>query len=254
MKTFSQSLLFASVVLGLSVAGSNETNAIRSTPSNISISKACSWKSVWSGSGDIMEDRKSPPTDLVIAEWQPPCRVTFKASPSKQPRVARMQVNVKGKWQTWFDGKVKSNGQGSFTLNDEEFNPMGWYEFCDYRKLPYRILVEGKKIKTEVLGGNGLLFIFSETYYDCQPGDTDWSRRYYELGEDPDKNACWNVLCPAKGKPIFSHERRWWTGTTRAGTPRYECRWMKFYTYKDGSQAPSELVSEWWNSSKECGS
>jgi hypothetical protein len=195
-----------------------------------------------------MEDRKSPKTDLVVAAWQNPCKVTFKASKSKKPRTAVLQMNYKGKWTDYADAEfVRSTGAGRFVLNDD---PYYWYDYCDYRKFNYRIVVSGPGTATEVIDNGGLMFLFSDDYYDCQPGDTDWMREYYELGAAP-APGCHEVLCKAKGTPVFSHESRKWNGTQNAAG-QYKCRWYKFYRYKDGSQAPYELVSEWWSSSKSC--
>jgi hypothetical protein len=219
-----------------------------SSPRGVNIGRNCTWKATWAGSYDIMEDRKTLVTDLVVAEWQEPCKVTFKATKAKTPRKAELQISYKGKWIGMYDGLVAANGNGSFTINDD---PDYWVDVCDYRKFPYRIVVAAKGNRKEIIGGSGLLFLFSSAYYDCQSGDTDWSREYYNLGKDPDKNACWNVVCASKGKPVLSHESRKYTGYTNS-RGQYKCRWYKFYTYKDGSQAPSELVSEWWSSSSQC--
>ena len=243
-------MLFSLVfVPGIGVIGESVVAAANTPTQNVSVGRTCTWKSAWSGSGDIMEDRKSPKTDIVLAAWQDACTVKFTTSKQKRDRTAALQILYKGKWVDHADdGIVLPNGQGSFVLNDDLDY---WTEYCDYRKFNYRVVVKGKGAKTEIINQGGLLFFFSEDYYDCQPGGTDWIREYYNLGADPDANACWNVKCPQKGALVFSHESRKWTGDQNAAG-KYKCRWYKFYTYKDGSQAPSKLESEWWSSSKSC--
>jgi hypothetical protein len=242
---FSLALLIAIALFGSIGPTTSEALA---KPQNVGVGRACTWKEVWSYEDwSIMTERKSPKTDIVVAEWMEPCRISFSASKSSTPRIAVLQLKLGKKWTDMWTGDLQTSGKGSVTLNDDSGF---WADYCDYRKFSYRIVARGGK-KAEVINNNGLLFIFSETYYDCDPMDTDQMRAYYNLGADPDKNACWNVLCKSKGKPVLSHESRSSTGVRNAAG-EYKCRWYKFYIYKDGSQAPSELVSEWWGSNIKC--
>lgn len=248
MRHGSGRLLLVSLVVAVLVGNVGvKTGRAAAVPQSVGVGSNCTWKKVWEDDVTIMQDRKSPKTDVVMAEWMEPCKVTFKASKNSSERTAVLQLQVGKKWTDFWDGAVEPSGRGSFTLNDD----LGYWDGrCDYRKFPYRIVVRGGK-KPEILNNKGLLFLFSETYYDCNPMDTDEDREYYNLGADPDKNACWNVLCKSKGTPVFSHESRYSTGVQNAAG-EWKCYWYKFYVYKDGTQAPSKKMSEWWGASRKC--